>query len=405
MTGSSLGGGAPEAPLHVVITSPFVWPWVRRGSERMLNDLSRYLASRGHRVTVFATAPEDRIEDREGVRYHLLGTRLGLRPRQLNALHDFAFRLQRPLAECRPDVVFCMHYFDAYAALRARKRSGRPFGVIFHSVGILSRRHFRAVPLDAWFFRTVRRESDLTVAVSRFAGEVYRREFGTEAVVIAPPVVVEQFAAGGAAPQGAPQAPILLFVGDADERRKGARPLCLAFARVARRVPDARLVFAGHASASTREALTALCAQHGVADRVDFPGVGRVEDLPGHYRRAAVTVLPSTGESFGMSLVESLAAGTPVVSSRHGGPAEIVDSDLVGRLFDPGGRGDEVDNVEGLAEAILAVLARGKPPEVAEACRRRAAHYGFGELGPVYEALLARVAREARAGSATGSRP
>jgi phosphatidylinositol alpha-mannosyltransferase len=94
------------------------------------------------------------------------------------------------------------------------------------------------------------------------------------------------------------------------------------------------------------------------------------------------------GESFGMALVESMAAGTPVVGCRHGGLTEIIDEDLVGRLFDPGAFTDQTENVAGLSEAILTVLARGKPPEVVEACRARAQRYSFSELGPVYERLL-----------------
>ena len=113
-------------PLHVAITSPFIWPWVRRGSERLLHDLSRYLIARGHRVTVFATGPHDLVEDRDGIPYHVLKQRWPLWPRQFNCLHDFAFRLQAPLRRCAADVVFSMSYFDAYAAIRARARTASP---------------------------------------------------------------------------------------------------------------------------------------------------------------------------------------------------------------------------------------------------------------------------------------
>ncbi len=83
----------PGASLDIVITSPFVWPWVRRGSERMLHDLSRYLVGRGHRVTVFSTGPKDDVERRDGIAYHLFRQRFGTRFRQFNCCHDFAFRL------------------------------------------------------------------------------------------------------------------------------------------------------------------------------------------------------------------------------------------------------------------------------------------------------------------------
>ncbi len=391
---SSRPDRAGEEPrrLDLVITSPFVWPWVRRGSERMLHDLSTFLARRGHRVRVFSTGPEDAEEMRDGIAYRLFRQRFGARPRQFNCCHDFAFRLQEALAGVDADVVFSMNYFDAYAAVRARERSGARYRVVFHSAGILSRRHFRAVPLDAWFYRTVHRGADRTFVVSHAAGEVFRHQFGLSPVVLHPPIVVEDFAPppGAAAPAG--PGPRILFSGDADDRRKGARVLCRAFARVKARFPDARLLFAGRASEPTRQALLAECARTGTQDDVAFLGLGRVEDLPALYQGASVTVLPSVAEAFGMVLAESLAAGTPVVGTRHGGITEIIEGDRVGRLFDPGDFHRQTDNAEGLAEAIVAVLERGKSQEVIAACRARAERFSWTVLGPEYERALLELA-------------
>jgi len=358
----------------------------------MLHDLSRYLIDRGHRVSVFASGPEDRTEDRDGVTYHVLKQRFGSSLRQFNSCHYFAFRLQGLLADCDADLVFCMNYFDAYAALRARRRNGARYKVVFHSAGILSRRYFRAVPLDAWFFRTVRREANLTLAVSQFAGDVFRRNFDREAVVLPPPVMTDHFHphGGGAASEGQ-GARGILFVGDLDERRKGARALVRAFARVEKQLPGTMLYFAGRASLSTRQALHQESARLAVEGHVRFLGVGRVEELPALYRSASVTVLPAVGEAFGMALVESLAAGTPVVGTRHGGMPDIVDGALVGRLFDAGDVDEETDNITGLTDAIVDVLARGKTAEVREACRARAEEFSWAALGPRYEEVFRRI--------------
>jgi phosphatidylinositol alpha-mannosyltransferase len=399
MTASS---DMPGVSLDIAITSPFVWPWVRRGSERMLHDLSRYLVGRGHRVTVFSTGPEDDVERRDGVAYHLFRQRFGTRFRQFNCCHDFALRLGPALAGIDPDIVFSMNYFDAYAAVRARQRSGARYRVVFHSAGILTRRHFRAVPLDAWFFRAVHRWADLTFVVSHAAGTVYRREFGIDPVVLYPPIVVEDFspkADAGAPPPSAD--PRIVFSGDADDRRKGARALCRAFPLVKERYPRARLLFAGRASEATRQALLAEAAQSETADDVTFLGLGKVEDLPALYQGASVTVLPSVAEAFGIVLAESLAAGTPVVGTRHGGITEIIDGELVGRLFDPGSHHRQTDNFRGLAEAIVAVLDRGKTPEVVAACRAQAQRYSWAVLGPQYERVLLQLA--SRGGDAPGA--
>jgi len=375
--------------MKIVFTSPFVWPWVRRGSERMLHDLTRYFAGRGHEVSVFSTAPQAGIEQRDGIAYHLLQEKYGARLRQFNCCHHFAFQLQEALAAVDPDLVVSMNYFDAYAAIRARQRRGARYKVIFHSAGILSRRHFLAVPLDAWFFYgVVRRQADLTLVVSRSAGERYAQEFGVEPVALPPPIVIESFRQQATAlPEGASQRRVL-FASDADDPRKGARLLCRAFVLVKKRFPDAHLVFAGRASERTRQALVAECAPLNGTEHITFLGVGKVEDLPALYQSAAVTVLPSVAEAFGMVLVESLAAGTPVVGTRDGGIREIIVRDDIGRMFDPGAFKREASNVVGLADAINAVLDRGKPASVVDACRAHAEQYSWELLGPEYERLL-----------------
>jgi len=103
-------------------------------------------------------------------------------------------------------------------------------------------------------------------------------------------------------------------------------------------------------------------------------------------------VLPAVWEAFGLVLVESLAAGTPVVGARHGGIPDIVDSDTVGRLFDPAPFREQTGNVAGLAQAILDVLAAGKTPAISQACRRRADAFSWSALGPRYEQAIAGLA-------------
>jgi glycosyltransferase involved in cell wall biosynthesis len=74
----------------------------------------------------------------------------------------------------------------------------------------------------------------------------------------------------------------------------------------------------------------------GVSDRIRM--VGHVDDdalLASAYREARLTVLPSEYEAFGLVLLESLAAGTPVVASRVGGIPEFVEDGRAGLLVPP----------------------------------------------------------------------
>lgn len=381
--------------MNFALTNPFMWPYVRRGAERLLHDLAVYLTSLGHRVCVYAMAPREAREDRGGVTYISIRQRWRPSLRQFNSCHDYAYRLPRYLARSGCDAVFCLSYFDAYAALQAKRSHGAQFKVLHQSVGIPTRRYFRAVPLDAWFMRTVLRHADELLVLSDFARETLRRDFGREALVIPAPIVASAFSSADA-PSSSPANVRVLFVGDVDEPRKGARLLCRAFARIKREFPDAVLVFAGRASDATRAELLAEPALRDLSSSVQFLGVGEVEDLPALYRSASVTVLPAVWEAFGLVLVESLAAGTPVVGARHGGIPEIVRGPPVGELFDPAPFGIQSDNVAGLAAALIGVISRGKTAEVSAACHARARTYSWASLGPRYERTLVDAVHSSR---------
>jgi glycosyltransferase involved in cell wall biosynthesis len=113
-----------------------------------------------------------------------------------------------------------------------------------------------------------------------------------------------------------------------------------------------------------------------------------VADLPSAYRRAALCVLPSTDEGFGMVVPESLACGTPVVAlAGPGGPAEMIEDGITGRLVDGSGLARALADLLDDPDGRHAMGARARV--VAEARFGRAGtRQGFAE---VIERALARA--------------
>lgn len=143
----------------------------------------------------------------------------------------------------------------------------------------------------------------------------------------------------------------ILYVGPVSRAYawKGFADLFEAFARLASRVPHAKLRAVG--GGDLVQHYLGEAAKRGLAHRVSF--MGRVADdaLPREYSRAEVVALPSTSEaeSFGMVLAEANACERPVVGTRVGGIPHFVRDGENGLLVEP-------RDPDGLAVALERLL-------------------------------------------------
>jgi glycosyltransferase involved in cell wall biosynthesis len=170
----------------------------------------------------------------------------------------------------------------------------------------------------------------------------------------------------GIEPNGEPQpfaggTPRLLCVGRLIPI-KGHLVLLRAFATARRELPELELEIAGRGP--LEPALKALARELGVTDAVRF--LGHVSPIQAAIERAAVVVVPSMGEGFGMVALEAMERARPVIAASIGGLGELVQDGETGLLVPPG-------EAEPLSVAIVRLagdlqLARA----MGEAGRRRA---------------------------------
>ena len=130
-----------------------------------------------------------------------------------------------------------------------------------------------------------------------------------------------------------------------------------ALALVRARVPHARLVVAGSGPEITR--LKQLAESLKLGDSVRFTGRVEAADMPALYRSAQVSLNPSRVDNMPNSVLEALAAGVPVVSTRVGGVPYMVEHEKTALLVEPGVVAD-------MAEAIVRILT---DPALAERLR------------------------------------
>ena len=130
-----------------------------------------------------------------------------------------------------------------------------------------------------------------------------------------------------------------------------------ALALVKVRVPHAQLVVAGSGPEEAR--LRQLAESLNLGQSVRFTGRVDAADMPALYRSAHVALNPSLIDNMPNSVLEALAAGVPVVSTRVGGVPYIVEHEKTALLVEPGDAAD-------MAEAIVCILT---DPALAERLR------------------------------------
>lgn len=167
--------------------------------------------------------------------------------------------------------------------------------------------------------------------------------------------------------------------------RKGIRFLLEAAAQLKPRFPDLKVVLAG--DGFERPELARLAADLGIGSDVTFLGWVPNADLPPYYRAAAVSVIPSLEEGFGIPAAEAMGCEVAVVASDAGGLPEVVEHGVTGLVVRRGDSG-------ALAQAIGSLLA---DPErrrlMGQAGRERALRlFDWDRTAEQFEQLYAEVA-------------
>jgi glycosyltransferase involved in cell wall biosynthesis len=175
---------------------------------------------------------------------------------------------------------------------------------------------------------------------------------------------------GGGATSGGP---VIGFVGRI-EPRKGVLDLIAAAPAIRAGSPGAEVVIVGD---DPWGAFPDYLAQ--VRAAPDVVHVPWHDNAPGLMRHFDVLVAPSHQEPFGTVLSEAMAVGTPVVATRVGGLAEVVDDGVTGVLVEPGAP-------DALAAAVLEVLARRDT--MSAAARQAAQRFGADAYAERVEALI-----------------
>jgi glycosyltransferase involved in cell wall biosynthesis len=157
--------------------------------------------------------------------------------------------------------------------------------------------------------------------------------------------------------------------------------LIKAFALVAEKHPSARLALYGRGPLQSK--IEAMIAQFGLQPKVTISAPVPQLELRKVYNRAAITVLNSYREGFGLALSEAMLCGACAVGTRSGGIVDIIDDHKTGRLV-------ELDNSAQLADVLLQLLEdQALRSRLADAGHAFAhANYASGPLAARYAEII-----------------
>ncbi len=141
----------------------------------------------------------------------------------------------------------------------------------------------------------------------------------------------------------------ILFLGRL-EFRKGVNYLLKAFLEIKQEIPNSRLIIVGPGT-RLRKRYEKWVRRHRLEDDVVFVGYAAYSDVPRYYKTADVFCAPATsGESFGIVLLEAMAVGKPIVATNIEGYAGVVSDGEDGVLVPP-------QDGKALAEALISVMS------------------------------------------------
>jgi D-inositol-3-phosphate glycosyltransferase len=242
----------------------------------------------------------------------------------------------------QPDLAHAHFWMSGLAALTARARYPLPVVQTYHALGSVKRRYQgdkdTSPAQRIGYERVLGRQVDQVVAqCSDEVNELIALGIPRSAIrLVSSGVDTEHFAPGG--PRAEPPHPggRILSVGRLVER-KGYADLIEAL----RLIPDAEAVVIGgppadglHRDPLARK-LRRLATAAGVADRFRLVGAVPRAEMPGWYRAAEVVACPAWYEPFGLTPLEAMACGIPVVAYGVGGFIDTIVDQVTGVLVRP----------------------------------------------------------------------
>ncbi len=292
------------------------------GVQNCIRDIADELEKRGHYVRIIAARPKV-VPPRVDPRLLLLGGSRELNSLATKADVGVSGSVEKTDALLAAEQFDVLHFHEPAVpvfGLQLLARSTSANVATMHASmpdGVVTRSYQKLMSPIA---RSIQTKAHAITAVSSVA-EVTARTYLPEAEIHIVPNGIQLSDFVGPPLQRTSRTKTIVYIGRL-EKRKGVRYLLKSYAQLRKNHDDVRLIIAG--DGDLRTSLESFVTKHAIAD-VQFKGyVSNTERLR-LLRRATLYVSPALyGESFGIVLLEAMAAGTVVVAGNNPGYASVM---------------------------------------------------------------------------------
>jgi len=319
--------------VHIGLVCPYSWD-IPGGVQAHVRDLAETLLEMGHRVSVLAPADSPE-EGASPLPPYVVGAGRAVPVPYNGSVARLQFgpvsatRVRRWLREGEFDVLHVHEPVAPSLSLLAVMQARGPIVATFHTSNPRSRSLSAAQSMLQPFLERIRGR----IAVSAAARQVQVEHLGGDAVEIPNGVAVAHYASATPLPGYPREGGTVGFIGRYDEPRKGMPVLLAALAVLAPTRPGLRLLVAGRGDAA--DLLGDL--PPALAGRVALLGQVSEADKARMLRSVDVYCAPNLGgESFGIILLEAMAAGAPIAASDLEAFRRVLDDGRAGALFPTG---------------------------------------------------------------------
>jgi glycosyltransferase involved in cell wall biosynthesis len=341
------------------------WSAFKGGGQLAVHRLACALYAKGHQVHALYSKHPNEDFDVE-VPYHIHWAKH----------HDFAtvnlnifsyLKVLGPLAKKEKFDVIHGNAEEAYSIGKIARKNGAAYVFTSHAPNIPVNGMLKGIinpikflkSINTYFLRQAIAEADQIVVFSQFSRQLILKGVGSnfaDKVKVIPPGVENSWFKVERKPSATKK---ILFWGRLEDE-KGLPEIIYAMQKISKVFKDMTLTLIGEGS--RLEQYKASVANYGLKDRVEFTGWLSNREIQKLVTQSNLGLFPSRIESFGLSVVEAMAAGLPIVTASGGAIPENVKEGVTGMLV-------PINNADALTKAIISALEN---PQRAESLAKAA---------------------------------